>query len=425
MPDTITYLTVDDLAPLLDRLDACETAIAKLTASPLPPAPTPSPTPAPQGIVSLAWNAPAEGLRVAGSVVLRLAGKGFKNVEVFIGGRMAMRCSITGAGTVATAILDTTKYPNGSLSLTAHAWDSLPGQPSVSDALAVRTIIVANSITAVPVVPAPTTPIVTPPSPTPVNAANYKLVKDWDFGTAAKLQTLPDVANEFRPFFVYEGGTLDTLSGNGEWERYKAFNPTNHALTANTLNLTASVEGGLRDGGISSGMLRSKWTGKYGYFEARMRGPAGAGLWPAFWLNPEDQQWPPEIDIVELVSNTPDRDWRFNTHHSVVPGDIGATLLLGSKLDEWNRYYPGGGFDWTAQFHTYAALWTPGIVHMFVDDVEIGKWGYTWQHNDGSDGGAAHVLVNLAVGGNWPGAPTDPSIFPAALEVDFVRVWQN
>ncbi len=50
---------------------------------------------------------------------------------------------------------------------------------------------------------------------------------------------------------------------------------------------------------------------------------------------------------------------------------------------------------------------------------------FEWKHDDGTDGGPAHVLVNLAVGGKWPGPPVEPEAFPAKLEIDYIRVWQR
>jgi beta-glucanase (GH16 family) len=96
---------------------------------------------------------------------------------------------------------------------------------------------------------------------------------------------------------------------------------------------------------------------------------------------------------------------------------------VGSKLGSNHAYVPG--FDYALAFHVFSVEWTPERVRHFVDGVMIADREYRFQHDDGSDGGAAHVLVNLAVGGDWPGSPTSVSSFPISLEIDYVRVWQR
>jgi hypothetical protein len=256
------------------------------------------------------------------------------------------------------------------------------------------------------------------PSPPPAIAAEgYRLVKNWDFGVTVR--TLAELRNEFHTRFVYERGQLDRLPANGEWQRYR--DNDNHRIEGNVLELIAQIRDGFRDGGIESGMLRSKWTGEYGYFECRMKVPSGRGLWPAFWLNPEDQRWPPEIDMVEIVNNG--RDTTRNSFHNVHGGRDGETSDITSRLDRWGSYRPG--VDYAEGFHTFAVKWTPDRVVHYVDDVQVAERRFLWHHADGSDAGPAHVLVNLAVGGQWPEAPTDKAAFPAVLQIDYIRVWQK
>jgi beta-glucanase (GH16 family) len=169
-------------------------------------------------------------------------------------------------------------------------------------------------------------------------------------------------------------------------------------------------------------MLRSRWTGKYGYYEIRMKVPSGRGMWPAFWLNPEDGRWPPEIDVVEIVNNG--RDDTRNSFHNVHPGSKGQQApATYSRLDKWGSWRPG--LDFKNDFHRFAVEWTPQLVRHFVDDVLVAERRFKWVHEDGRDAGPAHVLVNLAVGGNWPEAPRSEADFPAILHVDWIRVWQK
>ncbi|MBV9849078.1 MAG: glycoside hydrolase family 16 protein [Armatimonadetes bacterium] len=251
-------------------------------------------------------------------------------------------------------------------------------------------------------------------TPAPIRGKGYRLVQDWDFGATVK--TKKQLYDQFYTRYVYNNGTLDTL--NDEWERYRDDN--NHVLDGHVLSLVARAPGGLKPGGIESGMLRSKWTGEYGYYECRMKVPAGRGMWPAFWLNPQDGKWPPEIDVVEIVNNG--RDTTKSSFHNVHPGKTDKVEDVQTKLDKWSSYRPG--FDYADGFHTFAVEWTPDTVRHYVDDVLVAERRFHWTHEDGSDGGPAHVLVNLAVGGSWPGPPTSAGEFPAALEIQYIRVWQ-
>ncbi len=61
----------------------------------------------------------------------------------------------------------------------------------------------------------------------------------------------------------------------------------------------------------------------------------------------------------------------------------------------------------------------------YVDGVLVVDRAFEWKHPDDTDGGPAHVLVNLAVGGRWPRPPVDAKAFPAKLEIDYIRVWQR
>lgn len=254
-----------------------------------------------------------------------------------------------------------------------------------------------------------------PRPPKAIDGAGYRLVKDWDFRTA--IRDGEAMRREFHTRYIYENGKLDRLKD--EWQRYR--DNDNHQFTPEGLALTAHVRSGLKPGGIESGMLRSRWVGQYGYYEARVKVPKGRGLWPAFWLNPEDQVWPPEIDIMEIVNNG--RDTTRNSFHFVHGKGPRKTTVEHSRLDKHSAYRPG--LDYADDFHTFAVEWTEDRVRHYVDDVLVVDRRYEWRHNDGRDAGPAHVLMNLAVGGNWTGAPESEAIFPARLLVDYIRVWQK
>lgn len=253
-----------------------------------------------------------------------------------------------------------------------------------------------------------------PAPPPPIADKGYRLVRNWDF---ANTITAPEtLREEFFTRYLYDNGRLDHLGK--EWQRYR--DNRNHVFADGSLRLTARIVDGLRPGGIESGMLRSKWTGKYGYFECRMKVPRGRGMWPAFWLNPEDGGWPPEIDVVEIVNNG--RDTTRNSFH-ILHNKFEPAVDVTTRLDKAKSYYPG--FDYADDFHTFAVEWTPDTVTHYVDNQPVATRKFRWTHNDGSDGGPAHVLVNLGVGDKWPGDPQSADDFPAELAIQFIRVWQK
>ena len=252
-------------------------------------------------------------------------------------------------------------------------------------------------------------------APEPIASEGYALVKDWTFGR--NIQNDRQLRDEFFTRYIYNNGKLDTL--NDEWQRYR--DNDNHEIDEKGLALVARVPREMKSGQIESGMLRSKWSGQYGYFEARMKVPPGRGMWPAFWLNPQDAVWPPEIDILEIVNNG--RDTTRNSFHFLHSGDGKGGPSKFSRLDKFGSYRPG--FDFADDFHTFAVWWEPGRVRHYIDGQLVVDKPFEWKHKNGSDAGPAHVLVNLAVGGQWPGPPTRLEDFPARLEVAYIRVWQK
>lgn len=154
---------------------------------------------------------------------------------------------------------------------------------------------------------------------------------------------------------------------------------------------------------------------QYGRFEARAKMPYGKGLWPAFWMlgaNIAQVSWPAcgEIDVLETVGTD------ISTNHGSLhaPG--------------WNptgTYPLPGGQKYSDDFHTFAAEWEPGVVRFYVDDTlyetqtqaSVSSGG-TWEFDH-----PFFLVVNVAVGGVWPGDPDGTTVFPQTLAVDWVRVY--
>lgn len=159
---------------------------------------------------------------------------------------------------------------------------------------------------------------------------------------------------------------------------------------------------------------------QYGRMEARMKIPAGQGLWPAFWAmgaNFDRVGWPEcgEMDIMENIGREPESV--HGTLHG--PGYSGDAPLTGT-------YTLPAGARAADGYHVYAAEWEPGTVRFYVDGVlfetrtaaEVAGKPWAFDH-------PFFLLVNLAVGGNWPGPPDRHTTFPARLLVDYVRVYRR
>lgn len=188
-------------------------------------------------------------------------------------------------------------------------------------------------------------------------------------------------------------------------------------------------------GTYTSARLRTKGMGdwKYGRFEMRAKLPFGQGSWPAFWMLPSEWAyggWPlsGEIDILEAVNlKVGGEDHIHGTLHY---GDAWP----GNKYSG-EAYQIPGGLNPADDFHTYAVEWEEGEIRWYVDGDH-----YATQTKDGWYTTAAldnpnapfdqtfHLILNLAVGGNWPANVNDTGIdesaFPQEYVIDYVRVYQ-
>jgi beta-glucanase (GH16 family) len=156
----------------------------------------------------------------------------------------------------------------------------------------------------------------------------------------------------------------------------------------------------------NSGLIssHSSFTTTYGRFEIRCKVPAGKGLWPAFWLLPVDTSWPPEIDVFELLGH------ETNTVHMNVHWSVD-----GAHRQDKGEFT---GPDFSKRYHTFAVEWEPDKLTWFVDDV------IRHQVTGHSPQVPMYVLANLAVGGDWPGAPNADTGFPATFKIDYIRVYE-
>ncbi|MDA3797768.1 MAG: family 16 glycosylhydrolase [Kiritimatiellae bacterium] len=234
--------------------------------------------------------------------------------------------------------------------------------------------------------------------------------------------------------YIYEDGKLASL--NDEMQLYRENG--NHFMTNNSLALVAYVVPTDKPRfQYESGMIRSKETFKYGYYEARIKLPSAIGVWPAFWLNSDSDAegkvaWPPEIDIFEFAYNgTEDRSNMIHIGAVVQQkGDFnpwdGKELYADKSFDKkWHNY--NAPFSFPDDYHVFALLWdTDDTITWYVDGLKIFSMKYNWVLSSGKDAPNAHVLLNLAIGGQWAGRHgVDDAEFPQSLDIDYVRVYQK
>jgi beta-glucanase (GH16 family) len=149
---------------------------------------------------------------------------------------------------------------------------------------------------------------------------------------------------------------------------------------------------------------------KYGLIEARIKLPSGHGLWPAFWMEGADidqVNWPAagEIDIIEVNNQHPDLVEAF-AH--ATNEDFGAYYQMPQPL--------------SAGYHVYGVDWTAKGITWLVD-------GHAYKHLNAYPGWPFDqpffLILDLAVGGTWPGSPTASTTFPAHMDVSWIRVYQQ
>jgi beta-glucanase (GH16 family) len=208
--------------------------------------------------------------------------------------------------------------------------------------------------------------------------------------------------------------------GNNELEWYRA---ENARVEDGYLIITAKREvfQGRQYTSVRLRTLRKgDWT--YGRFEMRAKLPTGQGLWPAFWMLPTDSVYggwaaSGEIDIMELVGREPNRVYGTLHYGAAWPNNVSSgtsyALREGTFADD---------------FHVFALEWERGEIRWYVDNVHYQtqtSWRTAGHPFPAPFDQRFHILLNVAVGGNWPGPPNQTTVFPQTMVVDYVRVYQK
>lgn len=266
------------------------------------------------------------------------------------------------------------------------------------------------------------------------NIASGTLVWSDEFANSGSGNALPDAKT-----WTYDIGYR--CCGNNELETYCAAgsatapcdpaNPNAYIDTTGILHIMGRNTSGTT---YSSARLKTQgvFSFMYGRIEARMKLPESQGMWPAFWLlgnNITTVSWPAcgELDVMEHIDGSnppfyagaqpPGYDWIAGSVH-------GGTTS--AHLDGTQKFNPQG-FS-AAAWHTYGMIWTKGQVQFYVDDPATvyatftpANFGNPWPF----DAGPQFIILNLAIGGDWPGNPDATTVFPGDMQVDYVRIYKN
>jgi beta-glucanase (GH16 family) len=213
--------------------------------------------------------------------------------------------------------------------------------------------------------------------------------------------------------------------GNQELEYYTSRSQNLHVRNGN-LEMVALKEDYTGQDGITRNYTsaRLNTSGKfdqtYGRFEARIKIPYGQGIWPAFWMLGNDMSaidWPGcgEIDIMENIGREP----------AIVHGTIHGPGYSGSNGIGSPYSLASGRF--ADDYHVFAVEWEPNQIRFYVDDHLYGThtppelpFGTKWVYNH-----PFFLILDLAIGGGWPGNPDATTTFPQTMVVDYVRVYQR
>ena len=205
--------------------------------------------------------------------------------------------------------------------------------------------------------------------------------------------------------------------GNNEWQNYTS-SPSNSSVADGFLTITARQEGG----GYTSARMKSVdlQEFQFGRIDIRAKTPEGQGIWPALWMlgsNFPEGGWPQcgEIDIMELVGHQ--------------PSTVHGTAHWGSNFSvhqyQGNAITLPGGQKFSEAFHLFSVVWEPNSITWYMDDQPYYSINSSQMNGQPYPFNAPFFFImNIAVGGNWPGYPDASTQFPQKMLVDYVRVFQ-
>ncbi len=342
-----------------------------------------------------------------------------------------------GGGTTAAPTISTAAAQSGAVIVTlasttagASIYYTVDGStPTTNSPKYLAPFLVASNLTLNAIAFAGTSSTVTSQTFSP-NIPSGTLVWSDEFTNSSGAIAQPNPA-----VWTYDTGT--NCCGNNELEDYCAWgsstspcsttNPSEYVGTDGYLHIEAQQPS---SGVYTSARLKTQglFSFQYGRFEVRAMVPEAQGFWPAAWLlgnNITTIDWPAcgEQDVLERVNAAGSPDWNAGSIHGT--GFTGGTGL------GTNYNFPSG--QTAAQWHTYGMIWSKGSVAYYVDDPTHPYVTYTtssltplngavWPFDAGQSN---FILLNLAIGGDWPGPPNSSTPFPSEMLVDYVRIYTN
>lgn len=259
---------------------------------------------------------------------------------------------------------------------------------------------------------------------------DYKLIWSDEFND-------PNGAGINASKWNFDNGNGDGGWGNGESQNYT--NRTANAYIENGSLIIAALKENYGAQNYTSARIHTyrKFNLTYGKVEMRAKLPFGQGVWPAFWMlgdNIDQVGWPccGEIDIMEFVGKNPNRI-RGSIH-----GPCSFSQNCSKDKCDYNQY--GIGSDYVKEsgfsdaYHNYSIEWEPNEIRWYFDDEKLPyqtrnpsniinettgqQYPWVFDHD-------FRIILNLAIGGNWPGEPDNSTIFPQKYYIDYVRVYKH
>jgi beta-glucanase (GH16 family) len=264
-----------------------------------------------------------------------------------------------------------------------------------------------------------------------LNIASETLVWSDEFTNSTGVNAQPNPA-------VWTYDTGNSGFGNHELEDYCAWGSAATPCSAANPNAYVGTDGYLHivaqqtsPGVYTSARMKTQglFSFQYGRIEFRAQVPEAQGFWPAAWLlgnNISTVNWPAcgEMDVLERVNAAKTPDWNEGSVHGMgFTGNSGLGTIYN---------FPSG--QTAAGWHTYGMVWSPGSVAYYVDNPLqpyvtysnpgslMGLAGAVWPFDAGQ---SSFIILNMAVGGDWPGSPNASTPFPSQILVDYVRVYTN
>lgn len=375
------------------------------------------------------------GVRVACAILL-IAGCGGSNNHLSV--------SPPPNQSAATPVISTTAAQNGAVIVTltdstanATLYYTTDGStPTNTSPQYFAPFLVASNLTVNAIAAAP--PLLNSQVATQTFSANIPsgtLVWSDEFSNTSSANIGPD-----NHTWTYDTGT--DCCGNNELETYCAWGSNAAPCSTTSPNAYVGTDGYLHIVAMSpsptvytSARLKSEglFTFQYGRIEASMQLPESQGMWPAFWLlgsNITAVPWPTsgEADVMEHIdgANPPPYVGGTPPGYDWIAGSVHGGPSASAEVNGSQTYHPTG-FS-AAAWHTYGMIWTKGQIQYYVDNpsnvyatFNTSNFGGTWPF----DQGPMFILLNLAVGGSWPGNPDSTTAFPSTMLVDYVRIYSN